>query len=35
VAKILKRKKKLETTFEGFTLQQKAVNNKKPEEKCC
>jgi len=31
VAKILKRKKKLETTIEGFTLQQKAVNNKKTE----
>ncbi len=35
VAKILKRKKKLQTTVEGFTLQQKAVNNKKTQDKCC
>lgn len=35
VAKILRRKKKLQTTIEGFTLQQKAVNTKKTQQKCC
>lgn len=34
VAKILKRKKKLESTVEGFKLQQKEVGKKK-EEGCC
>jgi hypothetical protein len=34
VAKILKKKKRLETTVEGFTLQQKAITKKK-EDSCC
>ena len=35
VAKILKRKKKLESTAEGFKLQQKEVTKKKKDEGCC
>ena len=35
VGKILKRKKKLESTAEGFKLQQKEVSKKKKDEGCC